>query len=63
MLAYVRAAAELAGIPVDGERAGRVAMHLARTATLAALLESVPLAPEVEPAALFDPARPEGGGA
>ena len=55
-LAYVRAAAALARIPLDDARAQAVAMHLARTAGMAKLLEQAPLAPEDEPAEVYRPA-------
>ncbi|MDP2406861.1 MAG: AtzG-like protein [Hydrogenophaga sp.] len=55
-LAYVRAAAVAVGLPLDEAQAARVAMHLQRTAGLAATLEAIPLAPHDEPAELFRPA-------
>ena len=55
-LAYVRAAATLAGLPLDDARAQAVAMHLSRTAALAKLLEQAALAPEQEPAEIYKPA-------
>ena len=55
-LAYVKAAADVARLPLDDARALRVAMHLQRTAALADALESVSLAPHDEPAELFCPA-------
>ena len=55
-LAYVRAAAALAGLPLDDARAQAVAMHLSRTAALAKLLEQAALAPEQEPAEIYKPA-------
>lgn len=58
MLAYVQAAAPLAGIPMDVARAARVAAHLSRTAAMAALLEAVTLGPDDEPVSLYDPAPP-----
>jgi len=54
-LAYVKASAAVLGVPMDDARAQRVAGHLERTAALAALLESVPLAPEDELAEIFNP--------
>ena len=56
MPAYVRAAAMLLRMPLDPERAQRVAGHLARTAALAALLDAAPLAETDEPAEIFRPA-------
>lgn len=55
-LAYVRAVAVVVGIQLDDAQVARVAMHLHRTAGLAATLEDVPLAPHDEPAELFRPA-------
>jgi hypothetical protein len=55
-LAYVQAAAVVVGLPLDDARAARVAVHLQRTAGLAATLEDIPLAPHDEPAELFCPA-------
>jgi hypothetical protein len=56
VLAYVRMSAALLDLPLDAARAARVAQQLARTAALAKLLESAPLAPEDEPAELYRPA-------
>lgn len=55
-LAYVRAVAAVVGLPLDEAQIARVAVHLQRTAGLAATLEDVPLAPHDEPAELFCPA-------
>lgn len=55
-LAYVRAAAAAARIPLDEARAQAVARHLARTAGMARLLEEARLAPEDEPAEVYRPA-------
>ncbi|MGS5089433.1 AtzG-like protein [Hydrogenophaga sp. A37] len=55
-LAYVRAVAVVVGIQLDDAQVARVAMHLQRTAGLAATLEAIPLAPHDEPAELFHPA-------
>lgn len=55
-LAYVQAAAVVVGLPLDDAQIARVAMHLQRTAGLAATLEAIPLAPHDEPAELFCPA-------
>lgn len=54
-LAYVKASATVLGIPLDADRAQRVAAHLERTAAMAALLEQVPLAPEDELVEIFNP--------
>lgn len=55
-LAYVKAAAAAVDMPLDDEQAARVAVHLQRTAGIAALLDAFPLAPHDEPAELFRPA-------
>ena len=55
-LAYVRAAAVAVGLPLDDAQAARVAVHLQRTAGMAALLDAFPLASHDEPAELFHPA-------
>jgi hypothetical protein len=55
-LAYVRAVAAVVGVPLDEAQIARVAVHLQRTAGLAATLEDIPLAPHDEPAELFHPA-------
>lgn len=55
-LNYVKAAAVAVGLPLDEAQAVRVAVHLQRTAGLAATLEDIPLAPHDEPAELFRPA-------
>ena len=55
-LAYVKAAAVAAGLALDDARAARVAMHLQRTAAMAALLDAAPLAPHDEIAEIFRPA-------
>jgi 1-carboxybiuret hydrolase subunit AtzG-like protein len=56
ILAYVKASAALLELPLDEARARRVAAHLARTARMARLLESVALAVEDEPAEVYRPA-------
>ena len=56
VLAYVRTAAVVAGIPLDDARAAAVAEHFQRSAAMAALLDGVPLAPEVEIAEVYCPA-------
>jgi Protein of unknown function (DUF4089) len=57
-LAYVQAAAVALALPLDAERAARVAGHLQRTAALAQLLEHFPLAPEDELAEIYCPDWP-----
>ena len=54
-LAYVRAVAAVVGLPLDEAQVARVAVHLHRTADLAATLEDISLAPHDEPAELFHP--------
>jgi hypothetical protein len=56
ILAYVNATASLLGVPMDAERAARVAAHLQRTAAMAALLDDAPLAPHDEIAEIYSPA-------
>ncbi len=56
MLAYVETAAALLKLPLDAARTQRVALHLQRTAVLAALLEAVPLVAHDEPAEIYRPA-------
>lgn len=60
-LAYVQASAVALGLPLDAERARRVAGHLQRTAALAALLEAQSLHVEDEPAEVYCPGRPAPG--
>jgi hypothetical protein len=55
-LAYVRAAAAALRRPLDADRAQAVALHLGRTAQMAALLEQAPPAPHDEPAEVYRPA-------
>ena len=55
-LQYVKAAALLLDLPLDGARAERVAGHFASSAALAQALEAYPLLPEVEPAEVYCPA-------
>lgn len=55
-LAYVRAAAAVAGIALDDARAQAVATHFARTAALARQLEQAQLAPEDELVQIYCPA-------
>lgn len=52
-LEYVRASAALQGLVLDEARAKAVAAHLARTAQLAQLLDSVPMPPEDELAEIY----------
>ena len=55
LLAYVKTTATLLALPLDDARARRVAAHLTRTAALAHLLETEPLAPEAELAEIYVP--------
>ena len=54
--AYVGSTAAVLGLPLPPERAERVIAHLQRTAAMAALLETAPLAPHDEPAEIYRPA-------
>ena len=56
-LAYVRATAAALALPIDAERASRVATHLQRTAALAQMLEQFPMGPEDELAEIYCPKR------
>lgn len=56
VLAYVKAAAHVAQLPLDETRAQAVAAHLARTAAIARQLDAAGLAPEHEPAEVYRPA-------
>jgi hypothetical protein len=56
VLAYVKAAAQAVGLPLDEAAAQRVAGHFSRTVALARLLERAGLLPEDEPAELYRPA-------
>jgi len=56
VLAYVKASAKLLALPLDDERALRVAQNMERTAGLAQLLETAPLSPEDELAEIYSPA-------
>jgi len=56
VLHYVKAAAQAVELPLDEARAAAVAAHLGRTAAMAKLLDTVPLAPEHELAEIFRPA-------
>lgn len=55
-LAYVKAAATAVVLPLDDARAQRVAVHLGRTAALAAQLDAFELDVSEEPAEIFRPA-------
>ncbi|MDB5965366.1 MAG: hypothetical protein JWQ72_1866 [Polaromonas sp.] len=55
-LAYVRAVAAAVALPLDDAAAQRVAVHLGRTAVLAAQLEAFPLDVSDEPAEIYCPA-------
>ncbi|MDP3700751.1 MAG: DUF4089 domain-containing protein [Hylemonella sp.] len=57
-LNYVQASAMALGLPLDAERAQRVAAHLQRTAAMAGLLEAFPMTPEDELAQIYCPAPP-----
>jgi hypothetical protein len=54
--AYVGSTAAVLGLPLPPERAARVVAHLQRTAAMATLLETAPLAPHDEPAEIYSPA-------
>ena len=47
-LAYVKAAAAALALPLDAAQAQRVAVHLARTAAMAQLLDAVEMASQDE---------------
>jgi hypothetical protein len=55
-LAYVQAAAAVLDLPLDAERAARVATHLQRTAAMAQGLQDFPLEDDAEPAEVYRPA-------
>jgi hypothetical protein len=55
-LAYVQAAAVAVALPLSDTQAQRVANHLQRTASLAALLDGFDMAPNEEPAEIYCPA-------
>ena len=63
-LQYVKATAVALALPLDEERASRVAGHLALSAALADALQAYPLPAEVEPAEVYCPApfAASGGG-
>ncbi len=54
--AYVGSTAAVLGLPLPPERAARVLAHLQRTAAMAALLDTAPLAPHDELAEIYSPA-------
>jgi hypothetical protein len=54
--AYLQAVAVAVRLPLDDQQVARVAVHLQRTADMAALLEDYALGPHDEPAELFHPA-------
>jgi len=56
VLNYVRSTATLLGIPVDDERARRVASHLQRTVAMAAMLDAANLPANAELAEIYCPA-------
>ena len=56
VLNYVRSTATLLGIPVDDERARRVASHLQRTVAMAAMLDAANLPADAELAEIYCPA-------
>ena len=56
VLNYVYSTATLLGIPVDDERARRVASHLQRTVAMAAMLDTANLHAEAELAEIYCPA-------
>ncbi|CAN1549588.1 1-carboxybiuret hydrolase subunit AtzG-like [Burkholderiaceae bacterium] len=54
-LALVLINAKTLGIPLEAERAARVAAHLHRTVAMAQMLEGAHLTPADEPAEIFCP--------
>lgn len=56
LLAYVHASAELLKLPLGEGQAERVAVHLARTASLAEMLDAFALDADQEPAEIYCPA-------
>ena len=56
VLAYVKAAAAALELPLGEQRELSVAMHLARTAALAAQLDAFPMDVNDEPAEIYSPA-------
>jgi hypothetical protein len=53
---YVRSAAQMAALPLADAQVQRVAVHLARTKTLADSLLAFPLPDDTEPAEVYCPA-------
>lgn len=63
VLAYVKAAAQAAGLPLGEVRTRAVAEHFGRTLALARALDAAELAPEHELAEVYCPAPfPDSGG-
>ena len=61
-LAYVRAAAVVMALPLDDDRALRVAAHLVVSGGLARVVQEHPLASHDEPAEIYRPAPfPDAG--
>ncbi|HMC14079.1 MAG TPA: DUF4089 domain-containing protein [Albitalea sp.] len=56
VIAYVRSSAQLLDLTLDDAQVERVALHLARTRGIAAVLANTPLAPADELAEIFRPA-------
>jgi len=56
VIAYVCSSAQLLDLKLDDAQVDRVALHLARTRGLAAMLRNTPLGPEDELAEVFRPA-------
>ena len=56
VLAYVKAVVLAVGLPLDAAQTEAVALHFARTAAMARLLEGAPLAPADELAEIYRPA-------
>ena len=54
-LAFVLASSKALGIPLEAERAARVAAHLHRTVAMAQMLERAHLTSADEPAEIFCP--------
>jgi len=53
---YVTSTAAVLGLPLDAAQAARVAVHLQRTATMAALIQAVELPLDEELVEIFCPA-------
>ena len=56
LLAYVQASANLLQLPLTEARAQAVALHLGRTAAMARLLDTAPMAIDGEIAQIYCPA-------